>query len=361
MALLNSIAAFQRGLGTQALCHGRSVYSPRWRVGLVLSILLLAAPVSAAEPVAPSIPAIKSARELLRPLHQRMGPRQPGDWLITHPEEGQSFEKYLTARPITPTGRRRIIYLLPVGAFSEKQEEIVRLTGEYLSFCYNRPVKSLPAIPLSDIPAKAKRIRPGSEAAQAQPRAPFPLDDLLPVPLGDAPEGKQPAAGDLQILTTYLLDDLLPKRLPDDGAALIVLTASDLWPGPGWNFVFGQASLQKRVGVWSIARNGNPARNEDEYRLCLRRTLKTASHELGHMFTIQHCTAYECNMCGSNNRAEADRRPLAFCPECSAKIWWATQAQPREQFQKLAEYCEKHGLEADARFYKDSAAALTRK
>jgi archaemetzincin len=267
-----------------------------------------------------------------------MGPVQPGDWLKTHPEAGQSFEQYLRAKPVTPTGKRRTIYLLPVGAFGEKQEQIVRLTGEYLSLCYNRPVQSLPAIPLSDIPAKAQRLRPGSEMVPA----------------------KRPDPGDIQILTTYLLDDLLPKRLPQDGAALIALTASDLWPGPGWNFVFGQASLQDRVGVWSIARNGNPTRNEDEYRLCLRRTLKTASHELGHMFTIEHCTAYECNMCGSNNRSEADRRPLAFCPECSAKIWWATQTDPREHFRKLAEFCAKHGLVEDAKIYQQSAAALSK-
>ncbi|MCE9552720.1 MAG: archaemetzincin [Planctomycetes bacterium] len=331
-----------------------------WHPGFVVLILLLAGQISAAEPAGPSLSSIKSSRETLRPLHKKMGPVQPGDWLKTHPEVGQSFEQYLRAQPVTPTGKRRTIYLLPVGAFSEKQEEIVRLTGEYLSLCYNRPVKSLPAIPLSDIPVKAQRLRPGSEAAQAQPRAPFPLDDLLPVPLGDAPEAKRPDAGEIQILTTYLLDDLMPKRLPEDGAALIALTASDLWPGPGWNFVFGQASLQDRVGVWSISRNGNPARNEDEYRLCLRRTLKTAAHELGHMFTIEHCTAYECNMCGSNSRSESDRRPLAFCPECSAKIWWATHTQPSEHFRKLAEFCAKHGLEEDAKFYKHSAAALSK-
>jgi archaemetzincin len=282
-----------------------------------------------------------------------MGPVQPGDWLASHPEPGQTFEQYLFARPVTPTGKRKIIYLLPVGEFTEKQEEMVRLTGEYLSLSYNRPVKSLPAIPLGDIPKRAQRVRPG---AVSERKPPFPLDDVLPVPLSDETD-----ADDRQILTTYLLDELLPNMLPDDGAALIALTASDLWPGPGWNFVFGQASLQKRVGVWSIHRNGNPAHSDDEYRLCLRRTLKTASHELGHMFTIQHCTAYECNMCGSNNRAEADRRPLAFCPECAAKVWWATQAMPAEHYRKLAAFCEQHKLEEDAKFYRQSAAALVGK
>ena len=39
---------------------------------------------------------------------------------------------------------------------------------------------------------------------------------------------------------------------------MLAITAFDLWPGPGWNFVFGQASLTERVGVWSMARNGDP-------------------------------------------------------------------------------------------------------
>jgi predicted Zn-dependent protease len=86
------------------------------------------------------------------------------------------------------------------------------------------------------------------------------------------------------------------------------LTASDLWPGKGWDFVFGQANLRKRVGVWSIYRNGDPAAGEAAYRLCLRRTLATATHETGHILTMKHCTAYACLMNGSNHQAERDSR-----------------------------------------------------
>ncbi|MGE5192634.1 MAG: Zn-dependent protease, partial [Deltaproteobacteria bacterium] len=64
-----------------------------------------------------------------------------------------------------------------------------------------------------------------------------------------------------------------------------------LKPGEGWNFVFGQASLSDRVGVWSIYRFGNPEKSADDYKLCLRRTLATAVHETGHMLGIKHCTA----------------------------------------------------------------------
>ncbi len=91
---------------------------------------------------------------------------------------------------------------------------------------------------------------------------------------------------------------------------MIALTTSDLWPGKGWNFVFGQARLRERVGVWSLYRNGDPDESEGAFRLCLLRTIKTATHETGHMFSLRHCTKYECNMCESNNSEESDRSPM---------------------------------------------------
>ena len=77
------------------------------------------------------------------------------------------------------------------------------------------------------------------------------------------------------------------------------------------------------------------------------------------MFSMEHCIAYECNMCGSNHREESDRRPLALCPECLAKVCWATGADPVERFRKLSEFCGAHGLKDERRFYDKSIAVLT--
>jgi len=154
------------------------------------------------------------------------------------------------------------------------------------------------------------------------------------------------------LLTTYLLEDLLPPRRPADAVALLALTPVDLWPGEGWNYVFGQASLTERVGVWSSARYGDPTQSDEAYHLCLTRMLKVATHETGHMFGIEHCTAYECGMNGSNSLTEADRGPLSFCPECSAKIWWSCAADPAKWYASLAEFGEKHDLKDEAVVWK---------
>jgi archaemetzincin len=63
-------------------------------------------------------------------------------------------------------------------------------------------------------------------------------------------------------------------------------------------------------------------------------------------------------MCGSNHRAESDRRPIALCPECAAKLWWATGAEPVARYRKLAAFCEEHGLKDEAAFYGKSIQAL---
>ena len=275
----------------------------------------------------PSVRELKAGMKKLRPLHQKLGKPRPGDWLVRHKEPGQTFGQYLRCRPVRPVGKRRVLYIQPLGEFNKTQRKVVSLTADFMGRFFNLPVKVRKDLPLSIIPPKARRTHP--------------------------------TWGDKQILSTYVLDKVLVPRLPDDAAAYIAFTTSDLWPGEGWNFVFGQASLVRRVGVWSIYRNGNPDAGKRQFRLCLLRTIKTAVHETGHMFSMLHCTAYECVMCGSNNRSESDRRPLWLCPECMAKVCWVTRTDPIRRYRELSEFCKKHGLKDENEFYEKSIRALT--
>ncbi|MEX2186297.1 MAG: archaemetzincin [Pirellulales bacterium] len=296
-----------------------------WRISAAsLAIVALAGCAGAAEPQ--NVRALLAAIDALEPLHTPLGKPQSGDWLTSHEERGQTFRAYLSSKPVTPRGKRKVIYVQPLGDFSATQKKLVDETAAYLAIYFNREVKQLEPLGLDVVPAKARR--------------------------------KHPNWGMDQILTTYVLDDVLRPKLPADAAASIALTASDLWPGEGWNFVFGQASLRNRVGVWSLYRNGDPDKSDEEFRLCLLRTLKTASHEMGHMFSMPHCTAFECNMCGSNNREESDRRPLAECPQCMAKICWACEIDPATRYEKLAAFCRERGLREEAEFFSKSAMAL---
>src|SRR5262249_51405827 len=169
---------------------------------------------------------------------------------------------------------------------------------------------------------------------------------------------RPPRPGTEQLLTTSLLNGVLRPDRPDDALAYLAFTAGDLWPGMGWNFVFGQASLRERTGVWSLHRHGDPAGGPEAFRLCLRRTLATASHETGHILTMQHCTAFACNMNGSNSLEEADRQPLHPCPVCLRNLCWNLQVEPAEHCRRLRDFCREHGLADDADWFGRAAELL---
>ncbi|MEO8573549.1 MAG: archaemetzincin [Pyrinomonadaceae bacterium] len=232
-----------------------------------------------------------------------------GDWLQSHPENGETFEEYVDSGPTLPTPERKTLYIQPVGKFSAKQLRVIQQTADYLRAFYDLPV--------------VLRDQRSVDAPKEMVRVQYP--------------------DNRQILTSYFLDDLLPKILPNDAAALLCFTNYDLYPSDTWNYVFGQASFQKRVGVWSLWRlekeNGKPARPD----LFLDRTLKVAMHETGHMFSMRHCTKYECVMSGTNHLDETDRRPLDTCPECTMKIAWAMNYSPAERYKNLAEFWRKQG------------------
>jgi archaemetzincin len=260
----------------------------------------------------------------LGPLADPLPPPRPGDWLAEHPEPGQTFADYLDARPVCKSDQFHTIYLCLVGEFDEPRRRILDLTQDYLAVFFDCPVKVNRRVKLNSIPARARRTHP--------------------------------SWGDPQVLTGYLLHEVLEPERPADALAYLALTASDLWPGRGWNFVFGEASLRQKIGVWSIYRNGDP---EAHFQMCLRRTLSTASHETGHILGMAHCTAYSCLMNGSNHQEEKDRRPMHLCPVCLRKLCWNLQAEPVAYLGKLEAFCRRYRFGAEAVWYEHAMAALT--
>ena len=251
-----------------------------------------------------------------------------GDWLVSQKEPGETFEEYISSNPTLPTEERRTIYIQPIGTFSAEQKRAIQLSADYMKAFYNLPVKLSKEIPLGKVPKDKSR--------------------------------KVEYRDNLQIRTNYFLDDILPTMLPKDAAALVAFTNYDLYPGETWAFVFGQATFAERVGVYSLYRLSDIAfeRNNAADRL-LTRTLKIAMHETGHMFSMKHCTKYECLMSGTNHLDETDRRPLDDCPECMAKVAWAMNYDPVERYNNLAAFWKKNGKPAEAKSMLDKAKAIS--
>jgi len=286
--------------------------SRRHLLKLALSAPVLARAAAAPAPsVAPEM-APESFIARIRPLFKRMDPTRPGDWLAEHAEPGQTYQQYRKAQPDRVIDRFRNLRIVPIGPLTEGQRAVLEITVDFMKPFFGLPLVLDPQVPLSTIPANAQR-----ELYQRAPK---------------------------QLLTSYLLNQVLRERRRDEDAAVLGITGMDLWPGAGWNFVFGQASLTERVGVWSMARNGN-ADHAQLRKLCAVRTVMTATHETGHMFGIRHCIAYKCGMNGSNNASERDRQPLEFCPECQPKLWWSLALDPLRRSRALESAARRHGFD----------------
>lgn len=273
---------------------------------------------------AATLASLREAGRKLVPLHEKKRPARPGDWLARFPEAGQTFDQYLGSSPNRPGKVWTTLYVQPLGPFDADQRRLLDVAANLLGRFYGLPVRTLEPLGLEVLPERARRLHP--------------------------------TFGNPQIHSIAVLDLLKPRR-PADALAVLCLTTSDLYPRDDWNFVFGQASLGERVGVWSVARLGDPSRPE-EFPTCLRRTLAVALHETGHMFGIPHCTAYECGMNGSNSLAESDRQPLPFCPECEMKVWWNVGLDPIARYRSLVEFADARGLAAESRAWRASLAAL---
>lgn len=268
---------------------------------------------------------LKQLREDIKkvePFFKGMATPVANDWLASHKEPGQTFEQYIDSDPTKPTKERQKVYVLPLGTFNAQQTKIVDATAGYLEAFYDLEVVELPARQLSVTAANMRQDRLSKSR---------------------------------QIKTGYILNDILKPMLPADAAALIAFTTDDLYPDESMSYVFGQASLENRVGVWSLARLDDNA----DYDKFLKRTLKIAAHETGHMFSMMHCTKYECLMSGTNHLGETDRRPIDACPECMAKICWISDITPSERYKKLAAFSRSNGLTTDAAEFDRKAASVT--
>lgn len=273
-------------------------------------------------PTNPQVESLRADIKKIEPFFEPMGIPGQFDWLKTYKEPGQTFDEYISSNPTLPTDERRTIYIQPIGRFNAQQSQIIKTTADYMEAFFGLPVKMLDTKP-----------RP--------PKLNEPDQRNI-----DYPPHRQLRSG-------YFLERM-PKELPSDAAALIAFTDEDLYPDSSMYFVFGQASLENRVGVWSLYRLDDQA----DFDTFLRRTMKIAVHETGHMFSMRHCTKYECVMSGSNHLGETDRRPIDTCPECMAKICWMTKQSPAERYSRLAEFAENEGMEEEAKGFEKKLSSL---
>jgi archaemetzincin len=109
------------------------------------------------------------------------------------------------------------------------------------------------------------------------------------------------------------------------------------------------SALQAAMSTYSALLSSFPTSSQASLAvLWLGRVCRTASHELGHCFGIDHCVFYACIMQGSASLAEDVRQPPYLCPVDLAKVLRATGADMEKRYAALLGFCEKR--EGDGMF-----------
>ena len=134
--------------------------------------------------------------------------------------------------------------------------------------------------------------------------------------------------------STEILHELLEK-CPPDAEKLLAITEKDLFI-PMLSFVYGQAQLQGKVAVVSLARLSQAFYGFPPNRaLLLTRAIKEAVHEVGHTFGLVHCVDTSCPMSLSTNIRQVDAKSEKFCPDCTIYLRESirlAQEQKQNQF-----------------------------
>jgi archaemetzincin len=244
----------------------------------------------------------------------------PDDWLTAHPERGQTFNDFQLFPGNKPDKIRHTIYFQALGDFPAQVSPSLEKLREFASAYFQMNVKLLPPIPSAEQPFKT-RINSRTR--------------------------------NRQVLTADILR-FLPQKLPGDAYCLLAITMDDLYPDPTWNFVFGQASLQERVGVYSFARYDpvfyHLPRGKDYEQILLRRSCKALVHETAHMFGLTHCIYFSCVMNDSNHLEESDRRPFHLCPVCLRKLHHSVEFDVVKRERELLEFYKQNQFKGEAQW-----------
>lgn len=254
----------------------------------------------------------------------------PGDWLSVHPEAGQTFDDYVRLNPPRPSHGRNRIYIQPLGEFAGPQSPPLDPLARLASAFFQMEVKPLEPIALGH---------------------------------GRITTRRNPYTHQRQLLTTDILS-ILHEGFPADAFCVLGVTMEDLYPHPSWNFVFGQASLEHRVGVFSFARYSptfyGEKREAGSAKLLLLRSFKVLAHETCHMFHMSHCIYFHCLMNGSNHLRESDARPLHLCPVCLGKLHWSIGFDPIKRYEALLMLYERYGFNDEAKWMRKRVEKIKR-
>lgn len=264
-------------------------------------------------------------------------PPGPRGWRTLRPERPQTVAEFRDSGPNARLAPRDRIAVLPLGEFP------LEVTADYKFVSI---------------------VRTPELSAIAAVLAAFfatPVDVLTRERFPEAHMPRRVAHGHFQYDARALLDRVV-VRLPGSAHSMLTLVNVDLFVWPEQQYAFGWSTLRNRLGVAGFSRldpgvHGGVAL-DDPGPVLLRRGLRVAVHEVGHMFGLGHCQVFRCAMNGISDHEELDATPLRLCPLCLRKLHLVTDLDPRARDAALQRVFDDLGLVEESRWIAERTRSL---
>ncbi|CAF1131752.1 unnamed protein product [Rotaria sp. Silwood1] len=273
-----------------------------------------------------------------------------GDWVTIHAEQGQTVQQFERTKRTVPHSSFRTIYIQPIGSFDHPRAPSLEIICDFSRpFFPGCELEILPQIDFTDF---SKHLQNGKRINQYT---------------------KQP-----QYLTSFIIGHLKKMKRRErkhDRRELfcIGVTMADIYPGSGWNFVYGLASIDDGIGIYSFSRldpsfpdtaTAGPCTDQERI-LILKRAISVFVHEVIHLFGVEHCIYYLCLMNGANSEEEMDGQPLYLCPVCLRKMYSAMGKEKKhfnviQMYTKISDLCERLHFKDELAWYENRLKLLNK-
>ncbi|XP_074660282.1 archaemetzincin-2-like [Tubulanus polymorphus] len=175
------------------------------------------------------------------------------------------------------------------------------------------------------------------------------------------------ATGRRQLLAGGILRKLRRFR-PKKSSCLVGLIDVDLYPDDESESVAGESSFEKAcavVSVTSIERSVRRQEVESGDRAemignAVFILLRVLTHEICHLYGIEHCVSFQCSMNESNSIKQAVAQPFLLCPVCLRKILKIFRFDVAGRYRKLQDIVADITGRYPSRYWESIQRSLTK-
>ncbi len=168
--------------------------------------------------------------------------------------------------------------------------------------------------------------------------------------------------GHSQICVNNVLQ-LLKRSIPNDAHCLVAITLHDFYFEESDLFIAGLAHGNCHVAAFSFFRYDPRLEFSEEFwydwkmkktksksmsKIILLRSCRLLTHEIGHLFGIDHCIYYECLMNGSGHLEEDFSQPLFLCPVDLRKLFQLVGFDVIQRYEQLLEFSAENQFEEES-------------